>query len=414
MKDKKNNIKYAIFIILFYLFIFQDILQKYIGGIKFLDEIYSALAIPIIIIDIFIKTKNNNFSIKKNNFLIFVGILICIFSGIISSIKNEYQNFIIAISDMFLVLKFFLAIYISKKIFKKEEINEYKKNIAKHCKIIITVFFILAIISYGVKIFPTDIRYGIKSVQLFYSHSTILVMNVMFVLAIYFWSSQTKIFNIYVIEALFIIASTLRIKALCMIVVILILYYYIIYKEKKVTINKSMILALIIFIIGYQQINFYFVEIEDSARASLLKTSFQIAEDYFPFGTGFGTYASYMSAENYSEVYYIYGLNNIFGLSEDFNSFMCDSFWPMIIGQFGIVGLIGYLIALLGIFKTIQKIYTYDKYNYFAAIILFIYMLISSTSESAFVHYMAIPIAMFLGTLFINSEGVTKNEKNSN
>ena len=66
---------------------------------------------------------------------------------------------------------------------------------------------------------------------------------------------------------------------------------------------------------------------------------FTILFDYFPFGSGLASFASFPSAENYSSLYYEYGLNNIGGLSPDMPDFICDAFYPTL-AQFGIIGVI--------------------------------------------------------------------------
>lgn len=63
---------------------------------------------------------------------------------------------------------------------------------------------------------------------------------------------------------------------------------------------------------------------------------FTILFDYFPFGSGLASFASFPSAENYSSLYYEYGLNNIGGLSPDMPDFICDAFYPTL-AQFGII-----------------------------------------------------------------------------
>lgn len=97
----------------------------------------------------------------------------------------------------------------------------------------------------------------------------------------------------------------------------------------------------------------------DSARNMLYLRSIDIASDYFPLGVGFGRYGSWMSSVYYSPVYYHYGLSLIWGMSKDFSNFITDTFWPMIIGETGFLGLVFY-IAIFGIllrilFRNVRK-----------------------------------------------------------
>jgi hypothetical protein len=69
----------------------------------------------------------------------------------------------------------------------------------------------------------------------------------------------------------------------------------------------------------------------------LYRASFQIAADYFPFGSGLATFGGWISAIFYSPIYSKYGLESISGLEQG-GTFITDTFWPYIIGQFGILG----------------------------------------------------------------------------
>ena len=71
----------------------------------------------------------------------------------------------------------------------------------------------------------------------------------------------------------------------------------------------------------------------------MYKTGFLIFRDYFPFGSGFGTFATEASRVYYSSLYGKYGLWGIWGLEEGGASFVSDTFYPSI-AQFGIVGLL--------------------------------------------------------------------------
>ena len=64
---------------------------------------------------------------------------------------------------------------------------------------------------------------------------------------------------------------------------------------------------------------------------------------------------NYISGKNYSPVYALYGINNVYELSQNRTSFISDTFWPMIIGQFGYLGTLCYLICIILIYRDIQK-----------------------------------------------------------
>ncbi len=81
----------------------------------------------------------------------------------------------------------------------------------------------------------------------------------------------------------------------------------------------------------------------EEARNVLYIGSFQIARDYFPLGVGLGRYGSWMSAVSYSPIYREYRMNEVYGLTPDNPSFATDTFWPAVLGETGVLGLIFYI-----------------------------------------------------------------------
>jgi hypothetical protein len=79
------------------------------------------------------------------------------------------------------------------------------------------------------------------------------------------------------------------------------------------------------------------------ARVALYAGSVAVARDELPLGAGIGRYASHMSRESYSPVYETYGLDKVYGLRERRPIAVTDTFWPMILGETGIIGLLAAL-----------------------------------------------------------------------
>ena len=93
------------------------------------------------------------------------------------------------------------------------------------------------------------------------------------------------------------------------------------------------------------------------ARVALYQASVLVARDHFPLGAGLGRFGSWMSRTNYSDVYYQYGLDRVYGLSPGFPTFITDTFWPQVLGELGLVGLIGYAIFLTSVGVSLVKLY---------------------------------------------------------
>lgn len=82
------------------------------------------------------------------------------------------------------------------------------------------------------------------------------------------------------------------------------------------------------------------------ARSALYGASVEIARDSFPLGVGLGRFGSHMSRVDYSPVYAEYDLDRIWGLMERFPLYITDTFWPMILGETGVIGAAGYAVFL--------------------------------------------------------------------
>lgn len=86
---------------------------------------------------------------------------------------------------------------------------------------------------------------------------------------------------------------------------------------------------------------------DQQARTLMYTTSARIAADYFPLGAGLGRFGSAGSRLDYSPLYEQYGLDDIYGLEPANMQFMMDTFWPRILGEAGVFGLVAYL-AFIG------------------------------------------------------------------
>jgi hypothetical protein len=93
------------------------------------------------------------------------------------------------------------------------------------------------------------------------------------------------------------------------------------------------------------------------ARVALYQASVLVARDHFPLGAGLGRFGSWMSRTNYSDLYYQYGLDRVYGLSPGFPTFITDTFWPQVLGEVGVVGLIGYAVFLTAVGISLARLY---------------------------------------------------------
>lgn len=161
---------------------------------------------------------------------------------------------------------------------------------------------------------------------------------------------------------------------------------------------KYIIVALIIISIilfaTWRKISFYFIngdefssqEMSESiARAAFYAFAIPVMLDYFPFGPGFATYATYFSAHPYSPLYAEYGMDKIWGLSEEFSDFVADTFYP-VMAQFGFVGLILFILFIRFLFIRIKRgSQNLTEKGVIVSFLMLTFILIESIASSAFI-----------------------------
>ena len=159
------------------------------------------------------------------------------------------------------------------------------------------------------------------------------------------------------------------------------------------------VLGLMFYVVGKPRLERFLSLGLASARVALHVVGIRVLADYFPLGSGFGTFGSYLSGEYYSNIYALYGIDRVWGMSKDFYSFISDVFWPYIYGQFGLFGLLIYLKLIIGIFFRQFRSGIADS-SRIAMVTVWIYALIASTSEAYFTNGTGVQMALILG-LFI-------------
>ena len=183
--------------------------------------------------------------------------------------------------------------------------------------------------------------------------------------------------------AIVVVLFTLRFKAIAT-VLLYIYIYMIVISGRKMKAVYLVPLIPFIFAVGGDEFYFYFFSANsmNMARGALSFTSLKIAADTFPFGAGFGTFAS---------------ISGVYGLTRDWPQLVSDVFWPMIIAQNGVIGLALYVLVIYYLFKIIYNCSKVNKRLFLAGTGALSYLLISSIAESAFVNPLSLPLAFVIG-----------------
>ena len=355
--SKKKIIIYLVVILL----LFQTTISSLINidFIEYIDEILTVILFVVAIISV-IKRKK----ISKSTIILVCLILVFSIIGIISCYVNSEFILSRVLLSNFLSIKFFIIIISFMNINFKEETKKYFIDALKMCAKVVAVFAIINFIipeiyTKYMSFTNLEYRFGFPAVCSLFEHPGKYGWFMLFI-SLYYYTQfkynekkDYKKLAIFIFYALLALLS-LRTKVIVSLIAILVLENLLSGSKNKKIINMTIITVIAIFIIILfkdvlmNTYKLYFTQENGvSARQSLMDNSFKILQEYFPLGVGFGQYGSWYARVYYSDYYYKYNMNRIYGLKPNNSNFATDTFWPSIFGETGVIGTIVY-IALIG------------------------------------------------------------------
>ena len=396
--------KTGVLLLILGLFLMQDKLQDWWTPFQYFDEAFGLLMVPLFILRVI--QKRNPLS-KNKQTLLFFGLLglfwLCGWAG---WLRYQYQPITNALKDAYVNLKFFMSAAAGFLLFDdgKTDFSRVKDTLWPILTTVTVELFALCLCDLAFGVFSTEFRGPLRAVKLFYSAYTTLVGNCILLSALYLWYFDRKGKQIipYLVMLSFIMYCTRRVKGVGAIACIFMVYLMVLRDRKaisrKVKILVGCVLAFAVLAGGYQLISYYFLMGTGSARAMLTLAAPFVAWDHFPTGSGWATFGSFFSAEPYSPVYGMYRMAGIWGISPSYSAFVADTYWPMILAQTGFFGFAAFIGALMIFFRGFVSPKT-CRASRASGIMVVLYLLISSTSESAFANPLAVPMAFLLGFL---------------
>jgi hypothetical protein len=164
-----------------------------------------------------------------------------------------------------------------------------------------------------------------------------------------------------------------------------------------------------VFLVARDKIMYYFmqgvtgeIELDYIARFALYVTSLSVFTDYLPFGSGFGSFATYTSGVYYSDIYTQYGIDGVWGLSKSFHSFVADTYYPSL-AQFGVVGVLLHILFWIYIIRKALALGAAAHPKYFAiALSLICFILIENVADATFTGNRGLFVMMMLGYALSN------------
>lgn len=260
-------------------------------------------------------------------------------------------------------------------------------------KLMIIVIFICGVVSQFKNIGMTPnsrVWFGIRAYSFLFPHPTYFVVSCIFMLSL-ITSANVKHLKAY--ELILVISTLLglRTKGAVIVVIFMVLKYYKgFFKQHKIFSWFSVFCVMLI--VGWSKLHEY-LSYSGSARESAYVNSWIILKKHFPIGSGFSTYASFLSGKAHSALYADYPIPEGFDLSGFPTALLGDTGYPYYIAQFGLVG----CLLFIGLLIDIYKILTQKKFA-LSSLVIFIYVLFALGSESSLLNY-GVETAVILATV---------------
>lgn len=327
----------------------------------------------------------------------------CLFAfvaiGLLGNISFGFQTKAAPIAiDMFTCLKFPIALLGSIVVFHQRE--QLLRAAVSEAKVLTAIALIFATLNLFANFgMGSDPRFGFMSYRFIFGHPTFLVFFTVGLNALLLtdWRRNLPWIILNLITTLF----SFRSKGLGYVAMVAIL---LVVMRKGQRLTPAMVVAICGMgtAIGWNQFVKYF-NTPGYARGEMVTAAFSIAHDFFPLGSGFATFGSAVTTDPryYSPIYFLYGLSSIWGLQPGSAFFVSDTFWPTVLGEFGVIGLAIYVVALVLMLLICYRPLPAVR---IAALSTFGYLLISSTSESAFFNPQAVCLAMCLGLILAGQD----------
>ena len=201
--------------------------------------------------------------------------------------------------------------------------------------------------------------------------------------------------------------------------IVLAIFLFIFIKQRirlnlKYIIYGAIVLILILYV-SWGKVSFYYSYVDegaDAARPLLYIKSVDVFEDYFPWGAGLGTFGNDASRVYYSPLYDRYNLSSVYGLSRDFGNFIADTYYPVIIAQFGIIGILLFISFFYFIIKRLSKFSLgVDDINYKSGILMVASLLIECFASPFLVTSMGTSLLSLLAIILSDMKLRSNNIK---
>ena len=427
-------------LILLYIFIlFVNYLQIVVDGINYYDEMITIAAIGLIV---YYRDEWPKQAIDAKRMMICITLVLAI--GAISTVLFHLQPQFAGVWRDFLAVSKFPVCYFAFSLYARHvNLKGVLRDIIHISKLFILLCFVLGVIAYIVRsplngILYRGERYGLPLYDMGFSHATFLVSLLFIIMSTLIADGLKKNWE-YVLLGAMCVLFTLRSKpmlALIFLVLVIMvrmivrrkrtmdmnallltpkfaLIYFILQRDlrtkkmrclftKRNIIVASLILIIFTYFAAQSQIDTYIEYGEAAARGACYYYGADLANRYFPLGSGFCTFSSSLSGKYYSPLYYYYEISQMEGLTPDKYDYAADTFWPNIFSQYGWIGFACYLLMLYFVIRSVHKRFIPLSDQWIAGMLLLVYIFAAAFAEAILTNSTAVDYALAL-TLFIGN-----------
>lgn len=380
-------------------FIFHGVLENSLDFVKIFDEIVALLCFPFAAYDYFTNKREKGIRLTKTRRMELGLLLTFLLCGLAGNILYRFQPLWVVLVSAVLAAKFFMILltagYIQK--FLKVDMEKQEDTIQ-----------ILSILWFGYYMLSLLLPQYFEAPE---AWDICAKSSLLFALLIFSTHKRIYRYRLCLMMMLVMLVLSGKEKAYGAILVLGLFYYLIVHKKVQTKIRYILYMAIPVAVLAWDKIYYYYVQgYGRYAKSIMTSTSLQIAKDYFPIGTGFGTFGSTYAREVYSPVYFLYGIADNPELGIESRQYLTDLFWPILFGETGVLGTIFYCGLILLLFIQIQRVFYYNKKKYFLLIFMFVFMMMTTFTEAGFMQPMVMVFAYVMGMLLEEYEEKRKQK----
>lgn len=326
--------------------------------------------------------------IKKSAYKMTYPWFLVVVTGLLGNMVFHYVESAAIVRDVVGFLKFPVCFLAIRQLgWDKKIAKALKSTSFFFIKATVIVMFIFGMLSlyFDLGMSQEGIRMGIHPYQFLFSHPTALVTVSILIICLLCANECGKNYLLYYIMLGINIVLSMRTKGLAFIAVFIFMKYGGNWL-KRYKIIYWIGIFLVVLVAAYSKLQLY-MSFSSSGREVLWIGAFTLLRMCFPIGSGFGTFASHVSAAFGSEVYTFIRSYDFWASNGEATAVFGDTGFPYYIGQFGVIGMFFLTVAVWRMIHIWHQKKGEKLYRGLAEDLLMIYIAIALTSEALLITY---------------------------